>query len=157
MLRRKGVNYLYLQGGISEKKKDFWMELPIRPGWQDHTMAPEKTEYSQQTAQRKVQNLLVVMTTLGALVWVASFGNLYPSVHFPLCISVSFEHFKHFFSHIPSHTSPTHSQSSISPTYVAKQNKQKKGISFSVILISSNLSSVMYHSQNKFQLMSWQS
>lgn len=96
-------------------------------------MSPKSTD--------KVQKLLVMgaddNTSSSCLSsW---FGKPVPSVHFPVFILVSFEHFKHF-SHISSHTSPTHSQSSVSPTHIAKKGEEVS-LSFfiSVILISSNL------------------
>lgn len=70
----------------------------------------------------------MLTATLEVLVWITGFGNLYPCVHSHVFILVSFEHFKHFSSHISSHTSPTHSQSSVSPTYIAKKKKKKRKI-----------------------------
>ena len=61
------MNSLYLRGGFQRRRRIFEWSF-LRPGWQDHPMAPEKIEYSQQTAQREVQKLLVQMSTLGALV-----------------------------------------------------------------------------------------
>lgn len=100
-----------------------------RQGWEQE-VAVKKTELSGPNRKHRWEFRSywerMLMATLGILVWITGFGNLYPCVHFHVFILVSFEHFKHFFSHVSSHTSPTHSQSAVSPTYVVQKKKKKK-------------------------------